>query len=85
MHPAEAVPVVVADGAGTEKGETHPQAGFIVAMSNQTLAAGQEAPFNVLAARSGKVDRICNSSLASSSFKYCLGEVESFVYSIVLS
>ena len=36
----------------------------MVAVSDESLAEGNEATLNILAARTGKLDRVCNSSLA---------------------
>ena len=65
VHPAEMIVAIVPDGAGTEDGETHPQAGYLVAITTEALSLGYEAPFNIVAAKTGKTDRMCNSSLAS--------------------
>ena len=36
----------------------------MVAVSDESLAEGNEATLNIMAARTGKLDRVCNSSLA---------------------
>ena len=68
VHPANACLVIFVDAALPEEGETHPQGGFIIGIAGPAMSEGQEAPINLVAARSGKIDRVCSSSLASESY-----------------
>ena len=65
VHPANACLVIFVDAALPEEGETHPQGGFIIGIAGPAMSEGQEAPINLVAARPGKIDRVCSSSLAS--------------------
>ena len=53
-----------ADVAQNKQGEIHSQAWSMIAIANADLAQGGEAPLNITSARSGKIDRVCASSLA---------------------
>ena len=63
LHPSEAVCCIIGDGAGAEQGESHQQGRYLVAVSDESVAEGHEATLNILAARTGKLDKVCNSSL----------------------
>ena len=65
IHPAEAVFGHAADGSLPEKGEIHSQAGFLVFITTTDLAEGKEAKLNLIAGRSGKIDRIVAGSLSA--------------------
>ena len=64
IHPSNACPAVVADGAQHRAGELHSQAGLLIAVTAKRLKTREAATFNIVAARSGKVERVCASSLA---------------------
>ena len=64
IHPSNACLAVVADVAQHRAGELHSQAGLLIAVTTERLKTGETATFNIVAARSGKVERMCASSLA---------------------
>ena len=68
VDPREAVFYSFADAAMPEQGELHPQAGLIIAVAPKKINGGSEEPLNMLAARSGKLDRVCSSSLATEAY-----------------
>ena len=51
-----------------KKGEITSTGGLLVVLTTKNLQAGEEAPVNFIAGRSGKLDRTCSSSLAVEAF-----------------
>eukprot|EP00971_Amphidinium_carterae_P122614 2427689-Amphidinium_carterae.1 len=59
---------VFIDGSPSTSSDLHPQSGHICAITDSSLDAGGNAPLNMVAWRSGKIDRVCASSLSSEAY-----------------
>ena len=73
IDPQESVFVTFVDAAGTDKGEAHSQAGNLVGVTKASFARGRETAVNLIAGRSGKIERMCNSSLAAEAYSLVSG------------
>ena len=73
LAPSETCLVVIADSSPSTSSDLHPQAGYIVGFTSDKLNAGLVAPLNIIAWRSGKVDRVCASSLAAEAYGLVAG------------
>lgn len=73
IDPAEAVGGVSCDGGLPEKGEVTSTGGLLVFLTTRNLKAGEEAPVNFIAGRSGEMDRMCSSSLAVEAYSMVAG------------
>eukprot|EP00971_Amphidinium_carterae_P170330 3374854-Amphidinium_carterae.1 len=59
---------VFIDGSPSTANDLHPQSGHICAITHDGLDRGESAPINMITWRSGKIDRICASSLSSEAY-----------------
>ena len=63
IDPAKAVFATFGDAALQTKGELDCQAGLVIGVTTRELKAGEPARINLVAGRSGKIERVCGSSL----------------------
>ena len=68
IYPTSIVLGVTVDGGLAEKGEIFCQAGYLAFLTVKNMALGIEAPLSLIVGRSGKVDRVCSSSLAVEAY-----------------
>eukprot|EP00971_Amphidinium_carterae_P336231 6472477-Amphidinium_carterae.1 len=59
---------VFIDGSPSTASDLHPQSGHICAITDDRLNQGASAPINMVSWRSGKIDRVCASSLSSEAY-----------------
>eukprot|EP00971_Amphidinium_carterae_P344931 6485618-Amphidinium_carterae.1 len=59
---------VFIDGAPSTASDLHPQSGHICAVTTDDLDRGNITPINMVSWRSGKIDRVCASSLSSEAY-----------------